>query len=288
MSILSNPLRVVSIPSKFNWTARLLIGCIVLVAAGSKVFALVSGTVSDAPYASSPRLDMAIIEIEVLLGLLLVSGRWEHLAWWFAFVFFVGAACVSGYLALQGVASCPCFGSLHVSPWISLTLDIVIIAMILLWRPALVAAESAAVPARLTFVRGAQVALLFGGLGLLLWSAAPGNSSSTWIFRDALSVEPRLSSIGEGPRGEMRTFALSIRNNTDRPVRVVGGTYNCFCVAIESLPVVIPAGEAREISVSAQITGRDGSFVRKLELYTDAPESPTLEALYEGTVAHLP
>lgn len=77
---------------------------------------------------------VALIEIEIILGVALVIGNWVKPVW------YVGLALVSAFTvvtirkAIAGDASCSCFGVLSVSPYITLIIDLFSIVVLCLSR----------------------------------------------------------------------------------------------------------------------------------------------------------
>jgi hypothetical protein len=88
------------------------------------------------------------IEFELALGIWLLSGLFKPLAWLAALACFALFCGVTLYKALTGAASCGCFGTVHVNPWITLfAVDLPAVIALSLFRPRL------AVAALLSFSR---------------------------------------------------------------------------------------------------------------------------------------
>lgn len=115
---------------------RLVVGVFLLASAGLKIYGLAFDPFGDDSLLGSPQLLIAAIELEIILGLWLLSG-WAPCTSCLAAVGFFGVlAAVSLYLALDGRPSCGCFGAVTVSPWLTFALDTVIIAFLFAFRPA--------------------------------------------------------------------------------------------------------------------------------------------------------
>ena len=99
-----------------------------------------------------------------------------------------------------------------------------------------------------------------------------------------MSVEPWVSQAGEGVAGERRTFTVQVTNHGDRPVRVVGGTTTCACIATGDLPITVPPGESRPIEVQMTFRGGTGRFQHNFSLYTDDEKQPVVTARFAGRV----
>ncbi|MDP9174662.1 MAG: hypothetical protein M3O30_12465 [Planctomycetota bacterium] len=69
--------------------------------------------------------------LEAVLGAWLIAGAWRAVVRWVGVAFFIGVGCVAVAEALGHQASCGCFGSVAIPPWLTATLDVA--AVILLW-----------------------------------------------------------------------------------------------------------------------------------------------------------
>jgi hypothetical protein len=72
--------------------------------------------------------------------------------------------------------------------------------------------------------------------------------------------------MGEGVPGETREALLQLTNRTDKDIRVIGGTFDCSCTVLGDLPVTIPPGESRSITVAMHLPSVRGTFNRKAAL----------------------
>jgi hypothetical protein len=71
--------------------------------------------------------------------------------------------------------------------------------------------------------------------------------------------------------------AVDVRNWSDRPVRLVGGTSDYSCVTTAALPVTIPPGEARAVTIRLAIPNtKPGAFTRVAELWAEHPQWQTV------------
>jgi hypothetical protein len=261
------------------------LGTFLLVAAGLKIHGLALGPFAQDAFLGSPRLLIAAIEVEVVLGLWLLSGWSVRAAWTVALGFFTILAGASLYLALTGQRSCGCLGQVTVSPWLMFGLDAGAVAALALWRPAHSAARSPAVWCRqaLKIVAGAAVLLALGSSGFLL--AFPGPAEAlAWLRGEAITVEPVVSDVGKGQPGEQQTFRVNLTNRTDRPVRLVGGTTSCRCTATNDLPLILAPGETGTIEVEIMFVGSPGRFRHHFVLFTDDERQPRVVARFSGQV----
>lgn len=76
------------------------------------------------------------IPLEFGLGIWLVCGLFRKAAWLLGTLSFGAFIIITGYKALSGDASCGCFGTVHVNPWITLlTIDVPLFILLLMFRP---------------------------------------------------------------------------------------------------------------------------------------------------------
>jgi hypothetical protein len=78
---------------------------------------------------------IAVVECELLFGLVLLSGILPRLTWALALLCFGGFALVSLYKGISGESTCGCFGRVPVNPWYTFTLDAFAVLALLRWRP---------------------------------------------------------------------------------------------------------------------------------------------------------
>jgi hypothetical protein len=117
---------------------RVILGTLLLVAAGLKLangdFGAVGGFGSFVP----PLWRLVVVAVEALLGIWLLLGLVSRFLWLAALLFFSALAGVSLYLGVDGQPSCGCFGpTLPVQPWYIAALDSCAVAALLFWRPVL-------------------------------------------------------------------------------------------------------------------------------------------------------
>ena len=114
---------------------RVTLGLILLAAAGLKAHQLATEPVLSIDIFSY-RWSLAVqVQFELVLGLWLLGGMHRRLLWLVSTVCFALFALVSLYKALAGQASCGCFGTVHVSPWYTLALDVAATGALILFRP---------------------------------------------------------------------------------------------------------------------------------------------------------
>ena len=76
------------------------------------------------------------IPLEMGLGIWLLCGLFRKAGWLLAAIAFGGFIGITGYKAITGAASCGCFGTVHVNPWITLlVIDVPLFVLLLIFQP---------------------------------------------------------------------------------------------------------------------------------------------------------
>jgi hypothetical protein len=262
----------------------IVLGVFLLVTAGLKIHGLYTDPYSQESVLLTPRLLVAVIEVEILLGLWLLSGLAMRAAWLAALAFFAAGAAANVYLAVEGQRSCGCFGKLTVSPWWTLGLDAAVVMLLIIIRPAVgisTAPASLSLGVKTALSTGLVVALIGGGFVLLAEDPA---RTLAQLRGEVVAVSPAVTEVGEGTAGEQREFTIRLTNYTARPVRVLGGTTTCSCIATQDLPVEIAPNQSQELKVRIRFVGSPGRFQHRFALYTDSPETPWVVARFRGRV----
>jgi hypothetical protein len=263
---------------------RIALALFLLAAAGLKAHGIATDPLAQDSLLVSPRVLVATIEIEVVLALWLLSGYGARGAWLASFGFFAILASVSLYLGLVGQASCGCFGRITVSPWWTLALDMGVIASLVACRPQTSErVQTFWFPGALPIALGAGAIVGLAGGAFLLAFDDPAAALAR-LRGEPITVEPSLSEVGDGIAQEQRAITIELKNHGTRPVRVVGGTANCACIATGHLPISIAPHESRPISVKMTFKGESGRFQRSFALYTDDKNQPVVVARFAGRV----
>jgi len=264
-------LSIARAPSAFIWIPRAL-GLVLLAAAGLKLYGFGVDPVARTGVFSAAAFQFVVIAFEIILGVWLISGKQQAGSWLVALMTFIAFAGISFYQGWIGQASCGCLGSkVSVNPWWMFAIDVTAIAALLVARPDL----------RPLWEHRGRIARTVGiGLGiyLLVLGAVAGfvhyrygsvDAALAGMRHERLSVNPPLIDMGQGVPGETRDATVELANRTDQPIRLIGGTADCSCTVIGDLPVTIPPGEARSITITMRLPNAAGSFNRKAELQID-------------------
>lgn len=269
---------------------RIALGLLLLTAAGLKLAGRDVSPVPQVGWFSMPTIQVAAAEWEIVLGIWLLSGAYQLGAWFASIATFLTFAVVSGFFGWRGVASCGCFGSMVTSPWFAFAIDVLALCALLL-----LSATGALGEARRQRIPVAEV--LKTGLTALtiLVVVATISMAVFWNPEDiiaglrgeSLTITPVVTDVGSGTVGEKRTFEIRLRNHSDKPIRVVGGTSSCACTTIEDMPLLISPHDSRVIKVTMVFRGQTGDFQYRFLLYSDDALQPFAAAWFNGEVVGL-
>jgi hypothetical protein len=274
-----------------QWFAivRIVLGVLLLATAGLKLYGLSVTSVPPVGWFSQPWVQLAVVEWELVLGIWLLSGVYQRLCWLATILTFATFAGVSGYLAWRGVTSCGCFGVIQASPWWAFGLDIAIVTTLIVIRPQTnqqpaQQTDSSAVRAdyRFAFVRLVCGACLVLGLVVLAGTLVYGSPSAALarLRGETIAVTPTHLDMGSGAVGTQLHARIELKNWSDQTVRIVGGTSDCTCLTHLDLPVSIPPGESRWVTIEMRVPRSEpGKLTRRAELFTDHGRQPTVHLL---------
>jgi hypothetical protein len=234
---------------------------------------------------ASPRLLVATIEVEIVLGLWLLSGWSMRAAWGMALAFFGILAGASLYMALLGQRSCGCFGPVAVSPWWTFALDVGAVGALALGRQS-PAGDSTTGSWLIRFAKISATAcalLAITGGAFVLAFDNPARMLAR-LRGDSITIEPAVSDVGEAEVGIVRTFTVQLTNQTDRPIRLLGGTNSCSCIATDDLPLTLSERGTGSINVTVRFVGSSGRFQHTFAFLTDDKTQRTVVARFSGQV----
>jgi hypothetical protein len=134
---------------------------------------------------------------------------------------------------------------------------------------------------------GASVFLVLVSGAFFLATENPAGALAR-LRGESVTVEPLVSDVGDGTTGEHRSFDIRLMNQTERPVRVTGGTTSCGCSAAADLPIALAPGESRPIRVEMTFGGSPGTFQHRFILHTDDENHRVVIARFSGRVVEAP
>jgi hypothetical protein len=114
------------------------LGLLLLTAAVLKGHELLTTPMANADIWTNRYFMIFQVELELSLGIWLLSGLFKRAAWLAALGCFILFCGVTLYKALAGFGSCGCFGNVHVNPWITLfAIDLPVVVLLVVFRPTL-------------------------------------------------------------------------------------------------------------------------------------------------------
>jgi hypothetical protein len=214
---------------KYSIIAR-LIGLLLFAAAALKFTALGIQPVRSSGILTSGPSQLALIVLEITLGVWLLSGRWPITSWLVAMIAFSGFAIVTFRQGWIGQASCGCFGKVSVSPWYTFALDLVMLVLLALGRPDLRPLRECTRADGRRILRTAVTGAAGVGLFLVLFAGAASwrygstDAALAHLRSERVSVRPGSVDLGEFVTGDVRQVEIEVVNRTDNEVRVIGGS----------------------------------------------------------------
>lgn len=128
-------------------------------------------------------------------------------------------------------------------------------------------------------MRRLEFALIFISFGVALYIF-------TWLERDnpapEIRVEPNSFNFGVLKRESSHDRSLSVHNDSDRVVSLIGGTSRCSCVAVSGFPVEIPPMASGSLSVRVFAGTKSREIREQVKIYTDHPQHGIIELSVEA------
>jgi hypothetical protein len=253
-------------------SVRTVLGALLLVAAGLKLFALSGAGTSTAAvpelgWFAQPWVQLLVAEWELLLGAWLLSGVYARASWLAALVTFGAFALVSGYFGWVGVASCGCLGAVQTNPWWMFGVDVAAVALLAVSRPATSNRPG------FTLTLGTCVCL---AAFILLVSAWHGSLQIglAKLRGETVAITPSYYDFGDTQARTELTHTVSIHNFASSPLRVIGGTHDCVCVTTEQLPLLVPAQSTTNLTIAfTPPPGQAGRYYTTAKFWTDRAEA---------------
>ena len=119
-----------------NNTIMKLLGVLLIIAAVLKGCQLLTVPMANNDIWSYRPFLILTVEFELALAIWLLSGLFKKAAWLAVLSCFALFSVITFYKAITGYASCGCFGSVHVNPWITLlAIDLHAVIALSIFRP---------------------------------------------------------------------------------------------------------------------------------------------------------
>ncbi len=114
--------------------------------------------------------------------------------------------------------------------------------------------------------------------GLLIMSLAVRTASAVLV------CDEPVYDFGAADETAVRNHVFTIRNEGDRPVRILAVLSGCGCAATGIAREHLEPGDITELAVRLDLRGRSGRQYYALSIRTDNPEQPFLRLGIQGTV----
>ena len=260
--------------SRVSILGFVLVGAVLLVAAGLKLAGQNVSMMAQYSWLHSTTVQTATVAWELILGIWLISQRGRFLAWVLAGATFLVFAVVSGSLGLIGQADCGCFGVIKASPWVAFSVDAVALVVLGIAKPRWTG-WPAERPAFLAF--GVSAVVLLIALSIAQFALGGVDTVLAKLRGLPFQTSPSVLDFGTGEAGTTIDRQLTVKNYKATPLRLIGGTSDCSCLATQSLPITISANSQADVTIRLRIpAGTPGELARLVELYTDDPSQPKI------------
>jgi hypothetical protein len=252
----------------------LVLGLFLLVTAGLKIHGLYVDPYSQESILLTPRLLVALIDIEIVIGVWLLTGLAPCAAWLAALVFFALGAAANLYLALESQRSCGCFGTVDVNPWWTFGLDGAAVVALILLRPRLsdtaTFLESISCPLKTALGAGALLTLVGRLLSATLFiflalGCQPAVNHSPVEQADRYIEEQLAPVIADEAKQFTHTFL--IRNDTSQQLHIKPVGHTCACSNVLIDRKEIDPGDETWLRLEADLSAKNGPQVLACHLH---------------------
>jgi hypothetical protein len=249
---------------------RCVVALLFLGASIMKMRAGVLESMQAFPFPVPPFFHHAIIAIEFILGLWMLSGWAAWLSTRVATGLLVLLAGVSSYQLYQGQSTCGCFGSLELNPGLVLTTDLALLASLYFFR--IPAPSQDKYRSDFRWAACLCVGVVFLGAFVLVSIRFFFGDVRTLTARlrgEALFIGADVLDTGTQLRGDEKLFPIIIHNVTYEPIRIIGGSADCACVSTDDMPVTVQPGQSKAIRLRIKFRGPPGLFRQQFTILSD-------------------
>lgn len=225
-------------------------------------------------------LQILLIEIELFLGLWLLSRRRPALARLFSLATFLTFAFANTKQILHGNETCNCLGAISVDPWFMLAIDIVLIGLVYSWRPhsesVLLIAPGSRRP-RWNSTLTILASVLFLSLSLLAhqWLTSHRPSAATLV------ADHGVHDFGTVDQGQTLRHVFTLQNNAAHPIEIMRVHSTCSCSTTEDLAgTLIQPGHNYPVEVSLKTGDGEGERHSRITIYFKHPRQRGLAFLW--------
>jgi hypothetical protein len=215
---------------------RTMTAAVLFVAGLLKAYQLATVPVLGSGLLETRWFQIFLVECELALAILLISQIAPKLIWILTTILFVIFGIVSLTRGIGGAESCGCFGAVNINPFLTFTLDVGIVVLLVVFRPRKLVArtdveksnwfvQTVSMTVVLIIVSVAQVYIFFGSfVGLNDFT-----NSGEIAFEIDETFNPKTGD----------TVKILVTNNLSKPITLVAASPDCGCGRVEELPVFI-------------------------------------------------
>lgn len=242
---------------------------ILLAAATLKIIGMSISPVAETGIGLHPVFTIALIELEILLGVSLLLRIWPDLIRYSVKCIFLLFTVVSASAYYSGVASCGCFGSVQMNPLYVCLFDFVVVVAFCFCSPPKSYGLNITFTKVMRPILGAGIFSFLILATLLLFPPEPGLAFSR-LRGSTVTLHPLVSDLGNQLGGTEVLSSVVVTNNGSKPLRIAGGTSDCSCIVTDNLPLTLAPGEKIELEIRVNVPETVGAFNRPAFLWTDA------------------
>lgn len=272
------------LPPPYYWHFARSLAAVVLIGAGGLKLTASAPIADSSTLLAWPHQQFFLAGYEVALGLWLLSGWLAVASRQIAMLTMAVFSVASGYLGLVGIARCGCLGDVPASPWYLFVTDVVLLIVLTVCRPRY-RPQNWRVVLGFAPAIGVGVILLTVGYALCCWQFGTLGNAVAYARGQRVIAEPAVLDFGTATVGSSRERQVVVRNLTAVELRVVGGTVDCACTAIDDLPISIPPGGHQAVTIRLRFVGSGGVLSHSATLTTDAPDQPPLHIHLSGRIS---
>lgn len=266
-----------------------VVGFILLLAAYSKLLAFFRGGEYSSPLVvfMTPRFFLIAAAVEACVAAWVFSGYLPKLAWLTSLSMFCVFSIISCYAGILGLNSCGCFGSISVSPWATLVVDVGVVCMLTaMCLPARRRARGGYSGSYAWCMRIMVMVSSIVAAGILVLIAVPG-SIHVFCARlrgERFCVDAPFVDLGSGRCGDQRQVDVAIHNFSDEAIRLLGASSSCGCEIRTTLPVTVQPHSLVPVRMRVTYPNTTGRFRREYSLYIDEADNLEIRAQIAGLV----
>lgn len=221
---------------------------------------------------SPSALWVAAVCLELLLGVLLLSGCAPQIAWAGCAVLFAYLSGVAMWLSASGHSHCGCFGQIPVSPNAAAVLDGILgcisLAMVVACVPGTALSRISSLSG--WFV-GVAAIVLMARVDVFQELRATLSPNAVVMINEARW-------LGDVKVGEVKEFEIKVRNNGETDLLIMGSTGHSLIDARHSLPLSLRPNSTGVIKCTVLADGPPGISAMALVFFTNSKYSPTIHS----------